>query len=207
MRDVTISLNRNGLNSVEVEQDQLRVSTAGSMVIENHGKPTHVHLHLNDDLASIAAIEDTHWYVPAGESRSVELEAAEGAAGRGRIEIATGYGQQTTDLDVVIGPEDAEGEASDSASEPPAGGAETDEESAAEGTAALADRLGSGIDVERVTDPLVGGAAIGFLIVLFALFAIEPVAAIGALFAAVLLAVAAIGYVSGDGKADTSSKS
>jgi hypothetical protein len=103
---LSVYLNREGLNTVETDRSVVQATESVRVVLENHGKPTHVHLRLDDDLATLGTIEDPHWFVPADEARTVPIRLTDGAEGRGRLEITAGYGQSTTKVDVEVGPSD-----------------------------------------------------------------------------------------------------
>lgn len=106
MSGLSVYLNRGGLNTVETDRSVVQATESVRVVLENHGKPTHVHLRLDDDLATLGTIEDPHWFVPADEARTVPIRLTDGAEGRGRLEITAGYGQSTTKVTVEVGPSD-----------------------------------------------------------------------------------------------------
>lgn len=193
MTDVTVSLNRDGLNTVTADERTVTVTRALSIALENHGKPTHVHLHLDDDLATIGTIEDPHWFIPKGEWREVELQVSEAATGNGRLRIEAGYGQEQERIDVdVTAPADAEPEpvepsptaATEPEAEPP-----TEPGNQTDRAALLSD-----LDKEALRDPFVLGASAIFVFLLVGFLAVAPLAAFGTVLGAVLGVVAVWGY-------------
>jgi hypothetical protein len=192
-----VYLNRGGLNTVETDRSTVQASESVSVVLENHGKPTHVHLRLDDDLATLGTIEDPHWFVPAEEARTVPIRLTEGAEGRGRLEITAGYGQTTTTVDVEVRPEgDAErASAEGSPAETPAA---TDRESAAterpaESSEPTLPELETDLGAPAL---LAGGGAV--LLVVGLLVLANPLVALSAGVVAVLSGIAVASYL-GDG--------
>ncbi len=193
MTDVTVSLNRDGLNTVTADERTVTVTRVLSIVLENHGKPTHVHLHLDDELATIGTIEDPHWFIPKGEWREVELQVTEAATGHGRLRIEAGYGQEQERIDVdVTAPADAEPEPVDSG---PREGTDPNTEPPAE-SADTVDTPGmlSALDKESLRDPVVLGASATFVFLLVGFLAVAPLAALGTALGAVLGGGAVWGY-------------
>ncbi len=99
-------VNRDGLHSLETPDS---FETAGGFDVRliNHGGAVHVHLHLDDALSDVAALEATNHYVREGADRLVRIDAEEGAVGRGNLKVVTGYGARTRYVDVrLVEPEE-----------------------------------------------------------------------------------------------------
>lgn len=191
MTDVTVYLNRDGLNTVEAEERSVQVSRSLSIVIENHGKPTHVHLHPDDDLATLGTIEDPNWFIPAGEWRDVELTVSEAATGHGRLEIAAGYGQEEEAINVdVTTPDDLEAEAIEETADQGASHSKsgTEYDMGAIGLTGV-------VNEQRLREPLVIGAGGALVFLFLGLVVVNPLAALGALLGAVLGGSAVFGYI------------
>lgn len=97
-------VNRTDLHSLEVPDV---FETEGSFVVElrNHGEATHVHLHLDDALSSVATLDATNHYVGSESSRPVRIHVeADDEPVRGTLKVATAYGSQTHYIDVTIDP-------------------------------------------------------------------------------------------------------
>jgi len=183
---LTVSLNRSGLNTVET--DRKRVQSADDVVVslENHGKPTHIHLHLDDDLAALGTIEDPHWFVPRGERREVPLQLTEGATGDGRLEITAGYGQAQTTVTIEAGA-DEESQAS-----PSPAASQVEESGKAESDSAV-----EPVDATGLRNPIVLGAGGGAALVVFLWLLTDPLVALSAGLVAILSGVAVASYYSG----------
>lgn len=87
-----------------LETDTKAFTTDGSftIILENHGQPAHVHLHVDDNLAKVASLEEPNWYVSAGEIEQVAVDVQDGVLGGGTLEISTGYGAERETVDVEI---------------------------------------------------------------------------------------------------------
>ncbi|WP_136687063.1 DUF7524 family protein [Halorhabdus amylolytica] len=96
-----VHVNREELHDLAVPESY---ETVGSFEIRliNHGEPSHVHLHLDDSLSSVAAIEATNHYVDGESQRRVSVNVREGASIRGKLKVAVGYGATTRYVDVDI---------------------------------------------------------------------------------------------------------
>ncbi|APE95798.1 DUF7524 family protein [Halodesulfurarchaeum formicicum] len=189
MRELTVYLNRDGLNTVETDERTVRASQSMALLLENHGKPTHIHFHPDDDLAALGSITEHHVFVPKGEWRRVELQFMEAAAGTGRLEITAGYGQEKTTIDVEAVPAEATESTEPSSESTVQADHETDSEQSPDGTLPL------GLDTERLENPIVLGAAGAFLLVVILLAVVNPLAAIASIVAAAIMAVGVGGYL------------
>lgn len=190
MPGLTVYLNRDGLNTVETDQTAVRATETVDIVLENHGKPTHVHLHLDDDLATLGTIADPHWFVPKEEWREAELQLTPAAEGNGRLEITAGYGQEQTTVDVDVEPVD-EGDTGAEAIDTVGGPTQPKPVADPDDSTGLFDTL----DTERLRNPVVLATLGAFLFMLVLLLFVNPVAAIAAGFAALLGAIAVGSYV------------
>lgn len=189
MPTVSVTLNRDGLNTVETDTKTVQAETSVDIILENHGKPSHVHLHPDDDLAVLGSVDASHLFVPEGEFREATLQLSPGATGEGRLDITIGYGQARTRIDIVV-----------TKAEEPSGKVDTKTSSTGKPNTmrdsdstvvlpAITDRVGT-------PNPVVlgaGGAFLGF--VLFLLF-IDPLAATSALLAGLLMGVAVGSHLS-----------
>lgn len=193
MSGLTVFLNRAGLNTVETDRTTVQATESVRVVLENHGKPTHVHLHLDDDLATLATIEDPHWFVPEGEARELTIRLSEAAAGRGRLEIATGYGQNRTTVDVeVTRAGDQDSESTDRDVSGPEATTETRATGGADSTGTAVDPIPNGT---RLGSPaFLAGAGVVLLIGLLLIIA-DPFVAVSAGLVAVLSGIAVASYV------------
>lgn len=200
---LSVALNRDRLNGVSLPK---RFETVGDFRVglENADAPVHVHLRLDGPLARVAETVDSNHYLEPGDRKFVDVDVAgvdESVAGQ--LTVITGHGSVEESVPVTVTPATsgpvevdpdlaAPGTHSQRA-EPDdhSQRAEPDDEPAAvaEAAAAVADsRPDSGT-------LLVGGFAVGALLLAVGLQVIvgSPVVTLG-LFA-VLAAVAVAGYI------------
>lgn len=191
MPGLTVYLNRDGLNTVETDQTAVRATEAVDIVLENHGKPTHVHLHPDDELATLGSIEDSHLFVPKGEWREAELLLTPAAEGRGRLEITAGYGKEKTRVDIDVEPV-SEAETGDDAIDTVG---VSSREQPASGAGESVTLLPEALDSDRLRNPVVLVTLGAFLFMVVLLLFVNPLAAIAAGVAALLGAIAVGSYV------------
>ena len=100
-----MDLNRRRLHDIEVPES---FSAAESFAVEltNHGEPVHVHLYLDDDLSAAAElVGGGNHYVEGGATTTVRVSVSPPADPvRGRMKVATGYGTESTHVDVELEP-------------------------------------------------------------------------------------------------------
>lgn len=102
-----VHLNRESIHDVETPAS-FDAGGTFSVVVENHGSDSHVHLHLDDDLSRIARIDAGNHYVEGGTTRSVTVSVAEDAAGSGYLDVVTGYGAERESVAITIDPDESE---------------------------------------------------------------------------------------------------
>ena len=75
------------------------------IAFENAGQSTHVHLHFDDDLDRVTAVDEVNHYVADQATRRVHVSTADvDEPVRGKLKIVTGYGSNTQYVDVRIDP-------------------------------------------------------------------------------------------------------
>ena len=98
-----MDLNRRRLHDIEVPES---FSAAESFAVDlrNHGEPVHVHLYLDDDLSTAAElVGGGNHYVEGGATTTVRVSVSPPADPvRGRMKVATGYGTESTHVDVEL---------------------------------------------------------------------------------------------------------
>lgn len=97
---LTVHLNRHGPDSIEPAVHTFSTEGPFQIRLENHGRQSHIHLHLDDDLAAIASLEEVNPYVPTGQT-TVWVDVDEATSGEGELEIATGYGAASESVTIV----------------------------------------------------------------------------------------------------------
>jgi len=96
-----LHVNRQELHSLEVP-DSFEAHDSFDVVLVNHGEAVHVHLHLDDGLAAVGALEANNHYVQANTERRVHV-AVNGEPGvHGKLKVVTGYGATTRYVDIDI---------------------------------------------------------------------------------------------------------
>lgn|GEM_PF-424890 len=195
MPGLTVYLNREGLNTIETDKAEVHATESVDIVLENHGKPTHVHLHLDDDLAMMGTIEETNWFVPTDEFREVPLHFSEVANGTGRLEITTGYGQERSKVDVTVTPSDVE-ETADSPEQTDAPSGTVDERGEVDPAGQAGLSIGSDtVDYEKLKNPTTMTAGIAAVLGFLLLLVVDPFLAASAGVLAVLSALAVASYI------------
>ncbi|GAA0542751.1 hypothetical protein ABNG02_16710 [Halorubrum ejinorense] len=75
------------------------------IAFDNDGRSTHVHLHFDDELDRVAAVDEVNHYVADEATRRVHVSTADvDEPVRGKLKIVTGYGSNTRYVDVRIDP-------------------------------------------------------------------------------------------------------
>jgi hypothetical protein len=75
------------------------------VVFENEGRSTHVHLHFDDELDRVTAVDEVNHFVADEATRHVHVRTADvDEPVRGKLKIVTGYGSNTSYVDVRIDP-------------------------------------------------------------------------------------------------------
>jgi len=180
---LVVDVNKDGLHTLAVP-GSFRASGSFDVRLQNHGEATHVYLHLDDALSSIASIPESHHYVATNDTQVVHVSAQEGSTGDGTLEVTTAHGATSERVTVEIGPEEEEEQS-----------VEVDESLADPAPQEAPGPLGG----ERGDGPavLVPAIALGGVAILLALatFTVDGTAAIAFAVLAVLTAVVAAIYV------------
>lgn len=97
-----VELNEEAVHSIRAPG---RFETDASFAVEliNHGQPTHVHLHLDDELDRVASLDAVNHYVENTKRVHVSTNATSDPV-RGKLKIVTGYGSNTAYVDVQVEP-------------------------------------------------------------------------------------------------------
>ncbi|PSP96812.1 hypothetical protein BRC94_11555 [Halobacteriales archaeon QS_5_70_17] len=181
---LVVDVNQDGLHTLAVP-GSFRASGSFDVRLQNHGEATHVYLHLDDALSSIASIPESHHYVDKDDIQVVRVAVEDGATGSGTLEVTTAHGATTEGVPVEVGadaPEKPPVEVDESLAEP------APQES--EPVPALGGAGGAGPDV--VPAVALGGVAI---LLAVATFTVSGTAAIVLAVLAVVTALAAAAYV------------
>ncbi|WP_276272378.1 DUF7524 family protein [Haloarcula litorea] len=96
-----VHVNRRELHGLEVP-DAFETSDSFDVVLTNHGESTHVHLHLDDSLSDVAALDATNHHVEGGGERRVRVRLTDDGTARGNLKVVTAYGATTRYVDVRV---------------------------------------------------------------------------------------------------------
>ena len=103
--ELPVHISREELHSLEVPS---LFQTTGPFDVRlvNHGESLHIHLHLDDPLSEVAAIDAGNHYVESESERHVRVDVDTDRLGedphRGKLKIASGYGAETRWVDVEL---------------------------------------------------------------------------------------------------------
>lgn len=103
--DLPVHVNRGQLHSLDV-QPSFEGHGPFDVRLVNHGESLHVHVHLDDGLSRVAAIDAANHYVEQDSTRVVRVDVNEDALGeepiRGKLKVASAYGAETRWIDVEL---------------------------------------------------------------------------------------------------------
>jgi hypothetical protein len=91
------------LHDIAVETQSFETAGPFNVELVNHGRAVHVHLNLVEGLERGATLDATNHFVETETVRTVGVDVVEEAlpAG-GKVKIVTGYGAETTYVDVTV---------------------------------------------------------------------------------------------------------
>ena len=98
---LTVHVNRGSLHSLDVP-NSFEASESFDVRLVNHGGATHVHLHLDDSLSELAAIDAPNHHVDRDSERRVGVTLTDAGAARGKLKVVTAYGATSHYVDVRI---------------------------------------------------------------------------------------------------------
>lgn len=104
---VTVHVNRGAADSLETAVSSLETTDSFALRLESYGPPAHVHCRLEGDLARIATLEESNYYVEADGRTIVPIHVtAERIDGpvEGELEVVTGYGSESLSIPVTVDP-------------------------------------------------------------------------------------------------------
>jgi len=103
---LVVDINQDGARSLAAPAS-VTVDRSFTVDLRNHGMATHVHLHLDDALSTVARLSNANLHVSSEDSRRVQVNVFEPEDGEyepvtGRLKIAIAYGQETRFVDLTI---------------------------------------------------------------------------------------------------------
>ena len=96
-----VYVNRESLHSLEVP-DRFETDDSFEILLINHGEPIHVHLHLDDALSELAALEAPNHHVDRESERAVRVTVHSHGSTFGKLKVVTSYGATTRYVDVDL---------------------------------------------------------------------------------------------------------
>jgi len=98
---LTVHVNRGELHSLD-PPDSFETSESFDVRLVNHGEATHVHLHLDDSLSQLAAIDAPNHHVDRQSERRVAVALTREGAARGNLKVVTAYGATTRYVEITV---------------------------------------------------------------------------------------------------------
>ncbi|QWC20104.1 hypothetical protein [Halorubrum sp. 2020YC2] len=104
MPTLDVELNGEAVHDIDAP-DSFAADGPFPVVLENSGRSTHVHLHFDDELDRVTAVDEVNHFVADEATRHVHVStAAVDEPVRGKLKVVTGYGSNTRYVDVRIDP-------------------------------------------------------------------------------------------------------
>ena len=98
-----VRINRETPHEIDLDSTDFDSTGGFELAIENRGEASHVHVHLDDTLSRVAALEGTNHFVEAGKTQRITVSVRDGPRPvTGKLKIVTGYGAETAYVDVTI---------------------------------------------------------------------------------------------------------
>ncbi|WP_293028747.1 hypothetical protein [Natronococcus sp.] len=104
---VTVHVNRDSPERLEAATATFETSEPFTLLLEGHDSPTHVHCWLDEELARVASLPQSNYYVEADARTPVPIDVDAGGleeAVQGFLEVSTGYGAESAAIAVTVEP-------------------------------------------------------------------------------------------------------
>ena len=103
--ELPVHISRDELHALEVPES-FQAADSFDVRLINHGESLHVHLHLDDPLSEVAAIDASNHFVERESQRfvrvTVDTDRLDGTSHVGKLKVASAYGAETRWIDVEI---------------------------------------------------------------------------------------------------------
>ncbi|WP_283403753.1 hypothetical protein [Halorubrum sp. DM2] len=104
MPTLDVELNGEAVHDIDAP-DAFATDGPFPVVLDNSGRSTHVHLHFDDELDRVTAVDEVNHFVTDEGTRHVHVSITDvDEPVRGKLKIVTGYGSNTSYVDVRIEP-------------------------------------------------------------------------------------------------------
>lgn len=101
--EITVSVGQNGSATIDADSGSFVTQSSFGIVLESHAKPAHVHCRLDGDLAHIARLDRSNYYVEPHEETYVPVIVRPvDEVVSGTLELSTGYGAASVVVDVTV---------------------------------------------------------------------------------------------------------
>ncbi|MFU8866860.1 hypothetical protein [Natronococcus sp.] len=184
---VTVHVNRNSPERLEAATATFETSEPFTLLLEGHDTPTHVHCRLDEELARVASLPQSNYYVEADARTPVPIDVDAGSleeSVQGFLEVSTGYGAESAAIAVTVEPGPDRVEVDESLAKPQ----RSSTDRSPEPSEPLFGDLGLPGDVGPTT---LAAIALGAVVVALAVAAVAGGTAAVAVFAVVAVAVVA----------------
>ncbi|AGB36883.1 DUF7524 family protein [Natronococcus occultus] len=104
---VTVHVNRGSPERLEAATATFETAEPFTLLLEGHDTPTHVHCRLDENLARVASLPQSNYYVEADARTPVPIDIDPSAIDdpvQGYLEVSTGYGAESAAIAVTIEP-------------------------------------------------------------------------------------------------------
>lgn len=191
---VTVHVNRDSPERLEAATATFETAESFTLLLEGHDSPTHVHCRLDDELARVASIPQSNYYVETDARTPVPIDVDAGGleeSVQGYLEVSTGYGAESAAIAITVEPGPDRVEIDESLSKP--------KQSSSDQSPAPSEPLFGDLDLPGDVGP-VALAALAFGAVVVALASALAVAAVaGGTAAVAVFAVVAVTVVAAVG--------
>ena len=111
--ELPVYISREELHALEVPAS-FEATGPFDVRLINHGESLHVHLHLDDPLSEVAAIDASNHYIEGSSERHIRVDVDPNRLPQdgllGKLKVASGYGAETRWIDVELSEPDPEAE-------------------------------------------------------------------------------------------------
>ncbi|ELY52402.1 DUF7524 family protein [Natronococcus jeotgali] len=104
---VTVHVNRDSPERLEAATATFETAEPFTLLLEGHDTPTHVHCRLDEELARVASLPQSNYYVEADARTPVPIDVDPSGLEdpvQGYLEVSTGYGAESAAIAVTIEP-------------------------------------------------------------------------------------------------------
>lgn len=107
---LSIDLNRQGPQSIEVSDSDFEATGPFEIVFDNHGESLHAHLNvIDDELSEVLSLPAVNHFIEAGDTLRISVDVAPSPRPiSGKLKVATRYGSEVSYIDLTLTEPDEE---------------------------------------------------------------------------------------------------